>query len=434
MHVKFPLYHNEMRRSSPLFFAVTAIGFFLLFIPSRTKAFSILAHEAVIDAEWESTLKPTLLAKYPKATPEELKTAHAYAYGGCLVPDMGYMPFGDPYFTNLLHYVRTGDFVMTLISDAQSLNQYAFALGVLSHYLADEYGHSLATNRTVPILYPKLEKKFGPVVTYADDNTSHSRTELAYDVLQTAKGDYASTAYHDFIGFSIDSALLATAFYKTYGESLSSVFPNYSSAVSTFRWGVRDLFPELTHKAWRLDKARIKANTHKNTLYSFKYHMPKRMFKKEFGSDYKKPNFEARVVVFMIKILPKIGPLSKMRYKSPGPEGEKLFAASMDSVLHHYTIDLKLVSDNNLHLDNIDYDTGKPIAMYEYQLGDETYKDWLMSLQKQNFSNATTAIRNNIETFYSKADTLSLTKKAPDVLKALKQMQTTATVTAARVN
>src|ERR1700744_2951155 len=157
--------------------ALLVFGFFLLLIPNRSSAFSILAHEAIIDAEWDNVLKPMLLDKYPNSTAQDIKSAHAYAYGGCLVPDMGYMPFGDPYFTNLLHYVRTGDFVMHLINDAQNLNQYAFALGLLRNSLADEYGHSLATNMTVPLVYPKLQKKFGNVVTYGDDHTSHSRTE-----------------------------------------------------------------------------------------------------------------------------------------------------------------------------------------------------------------------------------------------------------------
>jgi len=399
------------------------LGLFLLLAPARSSAFSILAHEAVIDAEWDNTLKPMLLSKYPGSTPEDLKKAHAYAYGGCLVPDMGYMPFGDPYFTNLLHYVRTGDFVMELINDAQNLNQYAFALGVLSHYLADEYGHSLATNKTVPLLYPKLEAKFGWVITYGDDHTSHTRTEFAYDVLQTAKGNYASIAYHDFIGFSIDSTLLATAFQKIYGESLAVMFPQYSSTVSTFRWGVRDLFPQMTHKAWRLKKSDIRKGNVSMRRDKFKYRMNRRMFDKEFGSDYKRPKFSARLVAFIIKILPKIGPLKKLKFINPGPEGEKLFAAGMDSTLRHYTIDLKMANNNKLRLDNIDYDTGKPTVIYEYPLTDETYKDWILKLQKNNFRDTSPDMRGNILAFYSKADVPALSKNDPDVLKAIRQLE-----------
>ena len=309
-----------------------------------------------------------LLARYPSATSGQMKEAHAYAYGGCLMPDMGYMPFGDPYFTNLLHYVRSGDFVSELINDSQNINQYAFALGALSHYMADEYGHSLATNKTVPLLYPDLQKKFGNTITYADDHTSHSRTEFAYDVLQTAQGHYATIAYHDFIGFKIDSALLAQALLKVYGEKLNVIFPDYSSTVSTFRWGVRQMIPALVHKAWRFKKDEIKQNDQSASKSRFKYRMSKKAFKKEFGGDYIRPTFGARIVAFMIEILPKIGPLKSLKFKDPGPQGERLFNASIDSILFHYSAELKIAANQKVHLVNIDYDTGKPTADHEYSL------------------------------------------------------------------
>lgn len=389
------------------------ISLVILCTAQHSKAFAILAHEAIIDAEWEKYIKPALLAKYPASTPDELKKAHAYAYGGCLMPDMGYMPFGDPYFTDLLHYVRTGDFVSELINDEKNVNQYAFALGALSHYMADEYGHSIATNKTVPLVYPNLEKEYGPTVTYADDHTSHSRIEFAYDVLQTAQGHYATIAYHDFIGFEIDSTLLATAFLKIYGENLNVVFPDYSSTVSTFRWGVRDLIPALIRQAWHLKKAEIKKNDHTASHSKFRYHMSRRQFNKEFGSDYIRPTFKARVIAFIIAILPKIGPLKKLKFKDPGPEGEKLFNAGIDSILLHYTVAVEQTSNKKTKLTDIDYDTGKPTALNEYKLTDDTYKKWLESLQKQNFVNADDKLKFNIAHFYGKTDTTGLSKFVP---------------------
>ena len=82
--------------------------FFFLFIfalitPLSTKAYSVLTHEALIDASWEKSIKPLLKFKYPSASDDDLKKAHAYAYGGCLIADMGYFPFGSEYFTNLSH-------------------------------------------------------------------------------------------------------------------------------------------------------------------------------------------------------------------------------------------------------------------------------------------------------------------------------------------
>jgi len=381
----------------------------------RSKAFSILAHEAIIDAEWEKCLKPVLLAKYPASTPDDIKKAHAYAYGGCLMPDMGYMPFGNPYFTDLVHYVRTGDFVSELINRSQNIEQYAFALGALSHYMADEYGHSLATNKTVPVLYPDLQKKFGNTVTYADDHTSHSRTEFAYDVLQTAQGHYATVAYHDFIGFSMDSTLLAGAFKKIYGEDLADVFPNYSSTVNTFRWGVRDMFPAIIHRAWHLKKKEIMANDHNASRSSFKYRMSKRAFDKEFGGNYSRPSFKARLIAFIIGVLPKIGPLKSLKFKDPGPEGEKLFNASIDSILFQYTIAVQQVSRQKVALKNIDYDTGMPTKIGEYELTDKTYSEWLKHLQKQHFVNADDKLKQRLAAFYARRDTIGLGKFTPQV-------------------
>ena len=60
---------------------------------------------------------------------------------GCIIQDMGYYPFGSKFFSDLVHYVRTGDFVANLIGEAQNLDEYAFALGALAHYAADTQGH-----------------------------------------------------------------------------------------------------------------------------------------------------------------------------------------------------------------------------------------------------------------------------------------------------
>lgn len=396
--------------SLSLFVIVFTLG---LLKPEKSKAFAILAHEAIVDAEWEINLKPMLLARYPNTTPAQLKDAHAYAYGGCLMPDMGYMPFGDPYFTNLLHYVRSGDFVSELLNDAQNINQYAFALGALSHYMADKYGHSLATNKTVPRLYPDLRKKFGNTVTYADDHTSHSRTEFAYDVLQTAQGHYASIAYHDFIGFKMDSTLLAQALLKVYGEKLTDMFPNYANTLSTFRWGVREMMPALVDKAWHFKRKDIQAKDSTVTRSKFKYRMSRKAFNKEFGGNYLRPKFLARVVAFLIEILPKVGPLKTLKFKDPGPEGEKLFNASIDSILYHYSAEIKIASNQKVHLANIDFDTGKPTSLHEYKLTDDAYEEWLESLRKQKFANADDSIKMNIAKYYGKADTTGLATFVP---------------------
>lgn len=405
---------------------IAALCFFVLVV-SPASGFSILAHEAIIDAEWVSHIKPLLLKKYPNATPDDLLKAHAYAYGGCLVADMGYMPFGQPYFTDLLHYVRSGDFVTALIDESQNLNEYAFSLGALSHYMADKYGHSLATNRSVPLVNPDLKTKFGDVVTYDDDHTSHSRMELAYDVIQTARGHYASTAYHDFIGFSMSKPVLERAFLKTYGQDLNIIFPNFESTVSTFRWGVRDLFPAILHNAWKTKKNEIRQiNVHaKHRDYRFR--MSRKMYNKEFGTGYQRSDFKARAVAFLIRVLPKIGPLKKFSFKYPGEASEKLFTTSMDSILTNYADALNQTGNNNFKLANIDFDTGKPATITEYRLADKTYDALLLNLQNDKFAHLNPRLQQNILSFYNNADTIKLIANDPDngkkVQEALQKMK-----------
>ena len=212
-------------------------------------AYSVLTHEAIVDAMWNISIKPLLKQKFPNATEEQLKKAHAYVYGGAVAPDMGYYPFGSKLFTNLVHYVRSGDFVIALLDEAETIDEYAFALGVMSHYNADNYGHPLGVNVSVPIIYPKVRKKYGDVVTYEQNKAAHVKTEFGFDVLQTARGNYAPEAYHDFIGFEISKPVLERAFLKTYGLTLDDVFHNFSLAVGTFRWTVKDMFPTITKTA-----------------------------------------------------------------------------------------------------------------------------------------------------------------------------------------
>ena len=213
-----------MRPTKAILRRPAALGLLLLFPAPAAYSYSVLTHEAIIDSTWDSAIKPLLLKRFPAATADELTQAHAFAYGGCIIQDLGYYPFGSKFFSDLTHYVRSGDFVLNLIRESQDLNEYAFALGALSHYAADNNGHSMAVNRAVPLFYPELGRKFGKLVTYADDPFSHAKTEFAFDVFQAAKGRYASAAYKSFIGFEVAKPLLERAFQDTYGMRLEKVF------------------------------------------------------------------------------------------------------------------------------------------------------------------------------------------------------------------
>src|ERR1700683_2937466 len=207
------------------------------------EGYFVLTHEAIIDSAWDDAIKPLLLTRFPNSTKEELKTAHSYAYGGCVIQDLGYYPFGSHLFSDLVHYVRTGDFVQALIRESQDLNEYAFALGALAHYAADNQGHRVAVNLAVPMLYPKLRAKYGDTVVYDQNPMAHLRTEFGFDVLEVARGRYAPDAYRDFIGFEVSKPLLDKAFQEPYSVELKSVFSDFDLSVGTYRYSVRKAIP-----------------------------------------------------------------------------------------------------------------------------------------------------------------------------------------------
>ena len=244
-------------------------------------AYSVLTHEAIIDRNWAQGIKPLLLARYPGITEDQLREAHGFAYGGAILQDMGYYPFGSKLFSDLLHYTRSGDFVISLIRNSQDVNEYAFALGALAHYAADNLGHPVAINRAVPMMYPKLRQKFGAEVTYEDDPVSHLRTEFSFDVVGVAQGQYAPEAYHDFIGFKVSKELLDRAVQDTYSLSLKDLFRDVDLALGTYRYTVANLIPEMTKTAWSAKKKDIQQLQAGMTRHKYVYRMSRSQFRRE---------------------------------------------------------------------------------------------------------------------------------------------------------
>jgi hypothetical protein len=373
----------------------------LLLCSQSSRAYSVLAHEALIDASWAKSIQPLLKLKYPGATEEQLKEAHAYAYGGAIAPDIGYFPFGKHLFTDLVHYVRSGDFVNALLDDAQNINEYAFALGFLCHYEADKYGHSLATNKCVPIVYPYERKKYGDIVTYEQDHLSHRRMEFGFDVLQTVEGDYAATAYHDFIGFQVSQPLLERAFSETYGLDLHDIFPDLPLSIATLRWSSKRMFPALTKAAWVIKKNQI-LKTHPNaTKKAFVYKMKKSNYYGEFGKRREKPGIFSALFSLFIRIAPKVGPLRALKFRAPGPVAEKLYMGSFDTVMVRYGKELNICRSGNDDLANINFDTGNPTTPGEYQLADKNYDLLVVDLEKNNFKLLNDGLKHNILDYYT---------------------------------
>jgi hypothetical protein len=370
-----------------------------LFSVSAASAYSVLTHESIIDSTWDSAIKPLLLKRFSTAAAEDLTQAHAYAYGGCIIQDLGYYPFGSKFFSDLTHYVRTGDFILNLVRDSQDLDEYAFALGALSHYAADNNGHPMAVNRAVPLFYPKLGLKFGKLVTYADDPFSHAKTEFAFDVFQAAKGRYAPAAYKRFIGFEVAKSLLERAFEDTYGMKLEKVFMNVDLAIGSYRRAVGSVLPAMTRVAWQIKKQEIRKDAPSATRKNFLYNLSRSSYEKSWGSTYQRPGIRSKVLAFLFRILPKTGPFRALAFKRLTPETERMYMASFNSTIDRYRELLSEQNAGSLTLPNDNLDVGTSTAAGQYRLTDVAYSQLLHRLQGR-YIELPQELRNDILTFY----------------------------------
>jgi hypothetical protein len=376
-----------------------ALGLLLLYSASTASTYSVLTHEAIIDSAWDSAIRPLLLKRFPAATPDELTQAHAYAYGGCIIQDLGYYPFGSKLFSDLTHYVRSGDFVLNLIRDSQDLNEYAFALGALSHYAADNNGHPLAVNRAVPLFYPQLGLKFGKLVTYADDPSAHYKTEFAFDVFQAAKSRYASAAYKQFIGFQVAKPLLDRAFQDTYGLRLEQVFMNVDLAIGSYRRAVGSILPAITRVAWQLKKEDIRKEAPSVTRKTFLYNLSRSSYEKNWGATYSRPGIRSKLLTSLFRVVPRVGPFRPLSFKRLTPDIEKLYMASFNSTIDSYRGLLSEQNAGRLKLPNDNLDVGTFTPAGTYRLTDTAYSRLLHKL-RGHYTDMPPELRSDILAFY----------------------------------
>ncbi|MGZ4876815.1 MAG: zinc dependent phospholipase C family protein [Candidatus Angelobacter sp.] len=392
--------------------------------------YSILTHEEIVDLLWADQIKPLLMQKYPNATEDDLRKAHAFSYGGCLIQDMGYYPFGNKMFSDMVHYVRSGDFVDALLAESTDINEYAFSLGAMAHYAADIVGHPVV-NAAVAREFPKLGAKYGPSVTYAQDTKAHIRTEFGFDVVQVAKQRYTSDAYHDFIGFEVAKPVLERAFLKTYGIKLSDVFGNLDLSIGSFRWSVSRAIPEMTRVALLTKKDELVKENPSLAKKKFLYNLKRSEYEKEWGRTYQKPGLGARIMALIFKIIPKVGPFKAIAFKMPNPDTETLYLKSVNTTVDEYRRYLGDLKANKLQLANMDFDTGNPTIPGEYQLTDEAYAKLLDKLTKAKFANLKPDVSQNILAFYQNPSAPNFTKKKRDkwnkVRQELDQLKTNVT-------
>ena len=389
---------------------VVALVLIVLVCSVGSAAYSVLTHEEIVDLLWSDEIRPLLLRRFPGLSEDQIKEAHAYAYGGAVIQDLGYYPFGNRQFSNLVHYVRSGDFVRELVLESQDVNEYAFALGALSHYASDIAGHP-AVNQAVAIQYPKLRAKFGKSVRYAEDKTAHLKTEFGFDMVQVAKNRYASQQYHDFIGFQVSKSLLERVFPVVYGVELKDVLTYEDLAVGSYRFAISRLIPQMTKVALQTHKKDLMRETPNFAKRKFLYRLSRSEYEKEWGKDYTKPGFGTRVLSTLLRYMPRIGPFKAMAFNNPTAQTEDLYFKSINTTVDQYRAFLKQERAGSLALPNCDFDTGEKTKAAEYSLTDEAYAKLLSQISDRKFDRTSPELRANILDFYSDLSAPIETKK-----------------------
>jgi len=398
-----------------------ALVFIICAIPTPSAGYSVLTHEEIVDLLWLDQIRPMILQRYPNTTTDQLRQAHAYAYGGCLLQDMGYYPYGNKLFSDLVHYVRSGDFVINLLNESHDINEYAFALGALAHYTSDITGHP-AVNRSVAQQFPKLQKKYGNEVTYEESPSAHIQTEFGFDVVQIAKQRYTSDAYHDFIGFEVSKPVLERAFRDTYGLELADIFGEVDKSIGSFRHAVSTLIPKMTKVALATHKVQLVKENPNFTKQKFLYNLSRAEYQKNWGTNYQQPGMGTKILAWIIKVIPKFGPLRALDIKTPDAQTENLYLKSVNNTVDQYRNYLGNVRAGTLRLPNADFDTGKTTEPGEYNLTDDTYAKLLDKLADKKYSSLNPSLQANILWFYQNPQSPTDEKKRKNWDKTLKAL------------
>ena len=366
---------------------------------------------------WPQYLLPLIEKRYPGLTPAQVTECHAFAYGGSVIQDMGYYPFGSKEFSNLLHYARTGSFVDALLRDSTTPDEYAFALGALAHYYGDTIGH-VTVNVITGEEYPHLRHRFGRVVTYDDNTTAHLRNEFGFDVVEVAHGAYSQQNYRDFIGFQVAEPLMNRAFQETYGLPIADVLTHEDLSISSYRYSVAKLIPRMTRVALAGYGEQIQHANPSLAKKEFIYRLRRTDFEKQYGHQYMRPSFGDRIVAFFLAILPKVGPLSGLKLHLPNSDQQTQYLASFNSVENAYRAEVASVSDDRIAdpppIPELDFDTGAPTAEGEYKLADQTYAQLVEHLASDKNAQLSPTLLADINHFYANPQAKDALKAKPE--------------------
>ena len=398
-------------------FAVSSILILssLLVCAPPAGAYAVLTHEQIIDLAWADSIQPLLLRRFPNLTPAQLREAHAYAYGGCVIQDLGYYPFGKPIFSDLLHYVRTGDFIRALFRDSKDANDVAFAIGALSHYLGDTIGHPNAVNLAVGKSFPELAAKYGPNVNYAEGPHQHVRAEFAFDVNAIDKHRLAPQRYLDRIGFAVPVPLLTRAFYDTYGLDLAKVLHHSNPKLRGYRYSVRSLLPRVAYAETLLHRKHLPPDVPSPALEQLTQDVGSLARANNWDTYRGNAGFGTHLLAGFIFILPKFGSLSDLSLRGPTPSAEQDYVNSLVQTVSVLRQTLAKATTND-GLVNKDLDTGDLVYPGTYSLEDYTYVDLLHNMTRDPGSPIPFGIKRDLLAFFADMDQVRYLKGKPKLL------------------
>lgn len=407
--------------------AIVGLITFLLF-GMNSHAYSVLTHEELIDLAWNDSIRPLLLVRFPNATESELRVAHSFAYGGSAVQDMGYYPFGKKFFSNLTHYVRSGDFVAWMLRNASTLNEYAFAMGALSHYLGDSIGHSEAINPATAIEFPKLGNKYGGKVTYGESPHGHIRTEFAFDVQEMKNTEFAPPAYLRYIGFRVPRKFLERAFSATYGFELHEVLGEPRASLKSYRTSVRSFIPAFAEAEVVLHGHQFPPNPDDEAYRIFSERVARTNYDRRWRHTFKGPGFKAHLLAVLVFLVPKIGGAADLAIKIPDAQTQELYLKSVNHTVDAFRETLRKAvnnADRSFVLANLDLDTGHRDKLGEYPLADQAYAELLERLTAKPESAIAADLKRQILAHYDNAAPIVVEPPQPvsDRLATLRDMK-----------
>jgi hypothetical protein len=330
------------------------------------------------------------------------------------IQDLGYYPFGKTLFSDLTHYVRSGDFIVALLRDASTADELAFAVGALSHYIGDNIGHSQVVNVSVALEFPSLAKKYGPVVTYAESEHAHVRTEFAFDIDEISKHRFAPLKYLDHVGLKVPQPMLERAFFETYGLDMRQTLGFRRPVVKGYRFGVRAFLPRIAYAEALLHKNGFPPDTQNAAADRLRADLLQASQDNDWEPYRRTPGIGTHMLAGLIFILPKVGALSSLSIKGPTDDTQAKYidsvnrsAATLRGALNHF-------SAISSALPNRDLDTGNEIRPGSYVLTDQTYAKLLALLTEKRKGQPQVlplGLKDNVLAYYADPASPISTKK-----------------------